>query len=500
MGKGLLLLLILLCSWPVFSQINRPQTPLFPDFQPIAPTQAIPAPSSNYAIPTNGQVRMGANADDIYRQVNRNNMGYGTNAAQNQRTNTARIMAEMQNDPAFNPRLRNGVSNTFPLNKQEELLKFLHSEATAENPAIFAKRTASKYYDKADFAKQTKSYDQALQQIKDMLNGRKKLSLAEAYYLVENAFGASYLTRKEYYSVIEKSARFIKAWIQQNGLSLQDNEAIHLAIQKFMGEVITLSTNDKTDVKTAIKTSTHLPFFYDFEDYGGEKDFRNFFLTKCLATGSGQCSSLPAVYLVLAEAVGGKAYLTTAPQHSFIKYPDNRGIIQNYEPTSHWKISNKWYFDNLDITPTALRNRLYLDTLNTKQVIADQLFSLAFGYMKKFGAADGKFISDCIATGQQQFPYPNIQARFIESSMLARMLNAAMVHAGISRYEDIGKSEEVTRLYRALENNETVIARMGYKPMPPGQYDNLIKEQEFKGKVQDSLQLSGKKKRSLFIE
>ena len=35
-----------------------------------------------------------------------------------------------------------------------------------------------------------------------------------------------------------------------------------------------------------------------------------------------------------------KTYLSYAPLHSFIKFPDNGGGIHNYEPTSHFEISD----------------------------------------------------------------------------------------------------------------------------------------------------------------
>ena len=88
---------------------------------------------------------------------------------------------------------------------------------------------------------------------------------------------------------------------------------------------------------------------------------------------------MPAIYLILAEALGVKAYLSTAPEHSFIKYPDKNGNIVNYEPTSNWKISDKWYVDNMAISAQAVRNHIYLDTFNKRQIIADQMLSLAIG-------------------------------------------------------------------------------------------------------------------------
>ena len=51
----------------------------------------------------------------------------------------------------------------------------------------------------------------------------------------------------------------------------------------------TLNITEKAiDNPAASKKTTHLPFIYDYDDYKGENDFRNFFITKTFATGTGQ--------------------------------------------------------------------------------------------------------------------------------------------------------------------------------------------------------------------
>jgi|GEM_PF-6378361 len=61
---------------------------------------------------------------------------------------------------------------------------------------------------------------------------------------------------------------------------------------------------------------------YDFVDFWGREDTRKVFVTKLLATNSGQCQSLPQLYLILAEELGTTAYLAFSPEHSYIKFQD----------------------------------------------------------------------------------------------------------------------------------------------------------------------------------
>ena len=223
-------------------------------------------------------------------------------------------------------------------------------------------------------------------------------------------------------------------------------------------------------------------------------------LLKCLATGGGQCSSMPVVYLSLAERLGATAYLSLAPQHSFIKYPDKAGNIVNYEPTSNWKISDKWYADNMAITPEARRSGIYLDTLNSRAIVADCILSLAAGYMQKYGSADGRFVDDCLGASMPCFKRPHIQALFIKSAQLARMLHTVVINTGIRSFDDIPKSPQANEYYTALSKNEALIKNLGYRDEPRELYAQLIRESEFKGKVQAEKGIDGKHKRSMFTK
>lgn len=492
----LILLLVLLCSR---ASAQYPNTPQPSGFQPVLPG------GNNYGNPpipnANGQIKLGATADDIIRQsyqsqgipyTGRNDPG------SNQRANEEYIRAQMARNPAYNPQLRNPVAFRPMLTGNEAIQKLLQEEGYQENHGQNLQRLSTDYYNSAEFAQKTKSYTDALRQLQNMLSGKQPLSVADAYFSVEYAYGNSYLTQAEFKSIIRESALFITQWMKQNKLNPHNPEDVHLAIQRFMSQPLTVGNASIKDDKKQFRLAAHSPFFYDFNDNGGEKDYRNYFLTKCLATGSGQCSSMPAVYLCLAEALGVNAYMSLAPQHSFIKYKDNRGNIVNYEPTSDWKISDRWYQDNMFVTPEAKRNGIYLDTLNKREIIADCLMSLAFGYMRKFGAADAKFVSDCLDAAEPVFNRPRVQPLFIKSCMLARMLSTVMYASGISRKEDLNKSKEAMAFYNNLEANEALIKKLGYRDQPKQLYDSLLKIDEFRGRQQDSLHIDGKHKRNLF--
>ena len=381
--------------------------------------------------------------------------------------------------------------------KQQELTQLMRELQHDER-----QNTANHVYQPLPNHERTKDFPKALQQLKDMLSGQKPLSVADAYFAVENAYGNPYFTKQQYDSTINQSVSFIKTWMLQNGLDMKDNYMVHHAIKKFMSEELMVTeVNRNKELGATTKSIIHKPFHYDYDDYTGEKDMRNMFVTKCLATGFGQCASMPGVYLVLAEKLGVKAYLTIAPQHSFIKHLDNSGYIVNYEPTSNWEISDKWYKDNMFISAEAVRSGIYLDTLNSKQVVANCIFDLAVQYMRVDLTGREDFILNCIDAGIPYFPKNNnLQSLFIYSTHLKTMLRELMRKHNITNIENIAKVPEVQAYYREYLGNETYITKLGYQEMPAGLYEEMLNQHEFKGKVQGHLKISGKEKRNLFVK
>ena len=337
------------------------------------------------------------------------------------------------------------------------------------------------------------SYQKSFSQINDMLIGKTKLSFNNAIYYMEAAYGSSYLDYSEYQKSISQSADFIKKWLQQNNIPLVPQN-IHYAIQQFMGDTMSV-TIKLPDQKKESKTITHLPFKYDYEDYMGKNDYRNYFATKCLATGTGQCSSMPDVYLLLCEALGVKGYKTFAPFHSFIKYKNQNGKLVNYEPTSHWTITDKWYQENLSISQKAKMNGIYLDTLNKKQAVANSIIDLAISYMLQTNNPDTSFILNCLNTANKYFPKKNNLSYYLaKSSLLSRQLSIALKQHNAKDISEAKNYPDTNNLYNKLLENETYLSNLGYQALPQNMYDNMIEQQNNKTKDPNA-----KAKKSLFI-
>jgi hypothetical protein len=370
-------------------------------------------------------------------------------------------------------------------------LKNLLNEVKTINTSM--KKTG--YYDQPAFKEDFKKYQNTLTTFKEILTtDQKNISLADAIYKSESAFGKLHLTYKEYKRNIAKSAAFISQWMRENNLSLTNPEAIHLAIQTFIGETMTIK--DTNLLGFAAVPHSHKPFMYDYIDFRGTKDIHNYFLTKTLATGTGQCNTLPRVYLVLAEAMNVEVYLTFAPQHSFIKYRNNKGIIQNYEPTIHWHMTDQDYMEEMPMMSEATQNKLYLDTLNKKQIIASLVVDLAYNFMREHWLSDGNFMNECIDLGMSYFN--NSEGLLLKNMLLASQLERTLATERITNLNEIENNPKALKVFNAFKENEATIEVLGIQSFPESKYQAMLEKHDKRGKLQAAKGIDTKSKRSLF--
>ncbi len=358
-----------------------------------------------------------------------------------------------------------------------------------------------KYYWQAEEYKHAiKNFEIARDRLNEMLVGTRPISLQDAFYNVEAATGNIYQNYDEFNFSIKQSADFIKQWMLENSLDVKDQASVHYSIQRFMGDTLFIKGKTMKDVSTIISKTAHLPFKYDYIDNHIEQDIRNYNATKTLATGTGQCHTLPLIYLLLAEAMDVDAYLSLATLHSFIKYKDNNGTIHNYEATSDWHMTDQDYSDWLYIRSTAVKNRLYLDTLNKKQIVANTLLDLAYYHNRIFGTADGKFVNSCIDIALSYLPNGvNETAIMMKSGIYANELMHLLHENGIYDLKDIDKVQGARVKYEQLVKNEEYLHSLGYQELPDGAYQALLTRDKNRMEQQLSGNINTKQKKSLFF-
>jgi len=486
-----------------FAQTNQTQTPQVENFKPVNTNQHYTNSNLNKTTPTQNSP-MGGNADDIINQQNQKAsqmMGApiykaGSTPAENQQANMLYIQERMKNDPAYQtPNSSNGFTNP-AFQKNKEVLDVMN-EINTINENV----RKSGHYESPEYKADLANYQNSFNKLKDMLEGKRPLSLADALYAEESAYGNLQMSYKEYKQNIAECAAFIKQWMFENGLNPKNPESVHLAIQKFMGDTLTIKNNKPDNIGGISLQNSHKPFMYDYIDYRAEKDLNNYFVTKTLATGTGQCNTLPRVYLVLAEALGVNASLTFVHQHSFIKYQNNKGTIENYEPTIDWHMSDNDYTEDVPVMSSAITNKIYLSPLNKKQMVASIMIDLAYNFHREHWTANGKFMSECIDYGMKYFHNGegHREGLLLKNLVLASQLDKTLYKNNITDLNDVEKSPEALEAYKTYRNSSDKLKELGIQHFPESTYNAMLEKHDSRGKLQVAKNIDTKSKKSLFF-
>jgi regulator of sirC expression with transglutaminase-like and TPR domain len=112
-------------------------------------------------------------------------------------------------------------------------------------------------------------------------------------------------------------------------------------------------------------------FSYDRADPYGI-DLRNKLLATYLETRRGNCVSMPILHMVVAERLGLKVSLSTAPQHVFLRYTNpTTGRSLAIEATSGGHPTREfWYHEKMGVTQEQVNSGIYLAVLTKRETLA----------------------------------------------------------------------------------------------------------------------------------
>ncbi|MDR1346837.1 MAG: hypothetical protein LBJ63_00165 [Prevotellaceae bacterium] len=175
---------------------------------------------------------------------------------------------------------------------------------------------------------ETEYYRQAAETLLDMLKGKTPLSLKDAVFTVENAYFEGKLDKRQYGKHIDDLISIARSKVIEDKYSWNNNTVKNVMFFRLITDTLTIK------LPLRERSVTSYPMQYDFEDIMGREDWTKMFVSKLLYTHSGQCHSLPLLYLILCEATGTEAYLACSPSHSYIKFKDETGSWHNVELTN----------------------------------------------------------------------------------------------------------------------------------------------------------------------
>jgi hypothetical protein len=276
-------------------------------------------------------------------------------------------------------------------------------------------------------------------------------SFKDAVFITETTYYDDDHKANNFYQEIEKYKSIISAWMKNNSLQNynapdSNNLNLNFAVYHFLKGTITAKTSLGVGV-------VNYPFTYDFEDFEGQRDWSNMFVTKLINSHKGNCHSLPYLYKILADELGATCWLSFAPNHIYIKNRSQKAGWYNTELTSGTFPVDAWIATSGYVPIEAIRNGIYMDTLSNQQAIAQCILDLAKGYEFKTKNYQDDFILKCCDLVLQYHPV-NVQAILFKAETLKQVY--------------LRTKSQTT--YKEMESLYSKLVMLGYREMPEKMY------------------------------
>lgn len=314
-------------------------------------------------------------------------------------------------------------------------------------------------------------YDQAFEKVNCMLLETCSTSFKDAVFTVENAYFSNNLHKVNFEKRISSLVMISKQLITNRDLLYNHpdkNEVIKFAaLFSTIVDTIPIQINNNDIIYLE-------PYSYDFNDIWGYNDWSNMFVIKLLETKKGNCHSLPFLYKIIADEIGAKTHIAVAPNHFYIKHQNKRDRWYNTELTSGIFPIDAWLMASGYIHLDAVVNKLYMEALSEKQMLALNLIDLAKGYEKKLGAnAKSDFILKCCETALKY--YPNyINALILKAETKKKSFDVLMAKYNAQNPADIFIYPEARQVFTEMTAIYAQIHELGYRKMPEEMYLNWL--------------------------
>ncbi|MES2380962.1 MAG: hypothetical protein V4538_07970 [Bacteroidota bacterium] len=302
------------------------------------------------------------------------------------------------------------------------------------------------------------TYECAYQQYLAMLEGKKPLDFKRAVFIYENTYLKGALDYAEFSNHFTTVAQKLNDYINKKGIASYKTAAQY-AIFSYMYEPSYLNDSQV--------------FKYDFNDFLGDKDWTNMFVSKVMKTKMGNCHGLPYYYKLLSNELKAESFLAIAPNHMYIKHIDENGKWVNIELTNGHLSSDAWMISSMGISAEAIKKGIYMDGLSEKESIALCLWDLVMGYEKDNGYDD--FVLKCCNTVIKYYP-TCITALMTKQNCLqfiGKKQQAEAKKKGIKK-----NTPKMIATYKQFKALNQQIKKLGYREMPQDLYEQWIKSVE----------------------
>jgi len=385
----------------------------------------------------------------------------------------------------YNPNLSTQERNQLLIqqaDRQIEQRQQQRDQLIKEAVAEFDKPNRSINYNLPSFSDQpeTEFYHKAFKQLSAM--DRNNYSVKDATFIIENAYYEQKESKERFNQIIKETGEFLLQKMNDFGYDMNNNLAKNFILFRFFSD--TLQVKGK-DLK-------HFPINYDFDDYMGKNEWSKMFVNKLLYANTGQCNSMPRLYIILADEIGAEAYLNLAPNHTYIKFKDETNYWYNVELTNHMFTTNTMVLNSGYIKSEALNNGVYMKNLSKKELFSQMLTDFALGYTHKFGYDE--FVKTIIDEALELYPN-SINANMMLANYQTQKFEYVMQQHQINprnkqELQNIRYFPKAIELLNKVNNQYDKIDNLGYELMSAQAYEKWLaslknsKEKQISNEIQ----------------
>lgn len=291
-------------------------------------------------------------------------------------------------------------------------------------------------------------------------------SIKDINFEIENAYFEGKLSKEEFDKAIKQIGEFLLAKIKESNYDLKSNTAKNFMLFEFFTQTL--------EVKGF--KEKHFPLRYDFEDYRGEKEWSKMFVSKLIESGTGQCHSMPLLYLILAEEIGAEAYLALSPNHSYIKFQDEKSKWYNLELTNGMFTVPSFILNSGFIKAEAIQNHIYMKNLSKQELLSQFYIDLVTGYIHKFGYDE--FVDKVVTKALELYPN-SINGNMVRSNFYTFRFEYAARNLEINprnntELQKIKNYPTLVKWFNLTNNQYKKTDDLGYQSMPDEAYENWL--------------------------
>lgn len=313
----------------------------------------------------------------------------------------------------------------------------------------------------------TEYFHSAQKEILEMLEDKKSMSLKRAVFTTENAFFQNKIKYEEFDAAIQNLKQICLLKMQEEKLDINDELAKLMMVFRILSEIIEVKEPGTE------KTIVHHPMKYDFEDYRAESNTSNYMVSKLLSQNTGQCHSMPLLFLILAEEMGTEAHWCFSPSHSFIKFRDKQNRWYNIELTQGAIVTDDFYMNSGFIKSKAIQTGIYLNPRTPKQAIAHLLNDLSLYYISRYGY--DRFVEEnCDLT--VRYTPSDLTAYQIYANSCTTQAMYVINACGRPPKEQLPEYPQAYNLFKRMLQSYEKIDSLGYEDMPTEMYHKWLKQ------------------------